>query len=71
MSAMRNQMKCRHAPGVWEDMEGGIHFSVPELLAAFDLEDNPDNRRECEQMLSEIVCELAPHATVIYRPKPN
>lgn len=33
----RNQLKHRHAPGFWEDTDGHMHISVPELLAHFDL----------------------------------
>lgn len=34
----------RIAPGIWLDRHQGLHFSIPELLAAVDLDDTPENR---------------------------
>lgn len=36
----------RVAPGIWIDRQGGVHFSIPELLALVDLPDTPANRAE-------------------------
>lgn len=33
-----NQLKKQIAPGIWEDRDGHIHLSIPELLALHDLE---------------------------------
>jgi hypothetical protein len=32
-----NKLKKRIAPGIWEDQKGQIHFSIPDLLALYDL----------------------------------
>lgn len=32
------------APGIWRDRNGGIHYSVPELLEIVELPDTPENR---------------------------
>lgn len=34
----------RVAPGIWIDRHGGVHWSVPELLALADLDDTVENR---------------------------
>jgi len=45
----------RLAPGVWRDRAGGIHFSIPELLAEFELEDTPENQRAVVAILLETI----------------
>lgn len=44
----------RIAPGIWEDAEGGLHFSIPELLALVDLEDIPENREAVFAIVKEL-----------------
>lgn len=43
---IENQQRdgTRIAPGIWMDRDGGVHWSVPELLALVDLPDTPENR---------------------------
>lgn len=55
----------RLAPGFWEDAEGHLHVSVPELLAVFELEDTPENRRQVEEMVLEMFRQQLPAAQVV------
>jgi len=55
----------RIAPGIWIDREGGVHYSVPELLALVDLEDTPENRAEVAALIERRLAEDHPLATVI------
>lgn len=47
----RDTCKRVIAPGIWEDIEGGIHFSTPKLLEAFDLPDTPEHRAIVEGLV--------------------
>jgi hypothetical protein len=40
------------APGIWIDVDGNAHFSVPEILAFFDVADTPENREAVVAMLA-------------------
>lgn len=40
-------------PGVWIDRHGGLHFSLPELLAHFEIEDTPENRERMTRTIRE------------------
>ncbi len=42
------------APGFWLDGNGNPHISIPELLAAFEMEDTPENRKLATEMVQEI-----------------
>lgn len=44
----------RIAPGIWEDAEGHVHWSVPEILAFFDLTDTVENREQVIKTLREV-----------------
>lgn len=55
----------RLAPGAWVDRNGGLHFSVPELLEYFGWPDTPETRAECQAMMSKILRELCPGSNVI------
>ncbi len=37
----RNQLKRYHAPGIWEDAAGDIHFNIPEIQKFLGIEDLP------------------------------
>ncbi len=67
----RNQMRRRLAPGIWEDMEGNVHWSVTELLEFIEMEDTPANRTAVTEILNKIVRENVPKATIINREKPD
>ena len=32
------------APGVWKDHDGGLHFSLPDILEEMKMDDTPQNR---------------------------
>ena len=68
MSANHDKLKIQHGPGIWEDVEGGLHFSIPELLDAFGIADTPENRTEMERVAREVVLEHNPNAQIIERP---
>jgi hypothetical protein len=57
-----------HAPGIWEDRSGAMHFDVPELLRLFQIEDTPAERERVTEMLREMLAEQLPEAEVILRP---
>lgn len=64
-------MKRRIAPGIWEDMEGNIHWSLTELLELADLPDTPENRAIVTAMLKEQMQEINPDMTIIERERPD
>lgn len=70
-SSNRNRLKKRIAPGIWEDMDGNLHYSLPELLALFELEDTPDNRRIATENIRDVVSKANPAATIVERQTPN
>lgn len=55
----------RIAPGIWEDAEGNLHFSIPELLAVFGWEDTPAEREEVAQILEAVVRDQFPGKPII------
>jgi hypothetical protein len=55
MSEARNQLKRRIAPGIWEDVAGAIHFSIPELMEHFGLPPTQKNRQWATQICREIL----------------
>lgn len=55
----------RIAPGVWVDRAGGLHFSLPELLALMNVEDTPANRAELEQYVRDVLAVECPDAKVV------
>jgi hypothetical protein len=59
-----------HAPGIWEDRAGAMHFDVPELLRVFDIEDTPAERERVTAMLREMLADQLPQAEVIVREAP-
>lgn len=61
---MSQAFKKRYGPGVWEDEDGGLHFSVPELLAAFDLPHTPENEARMKATLHELLKEANPEALI-------
>lgn len=55
----------RLGPGVWVDRDGGMHFSVPDLLAFFDVEDTPENRRVIEEQIRDVILGANPDASIV------
>ena len=56
MDAQRRGSR-RIAPGIWLDVDGDLHYSVPELLALVDLEDTPANREQVVRTITESIRE--------------
>jgi hypothetical protein len=54
----RDQLSRRIAPGIWEDVQGNPHWSIPELLELMDLEDTPENRARVLDTIREVEREL-------------
>lgn len=55
----------RLAPGLWIDRAGGLHVSVPELLAHFGWPDTPATRDEVTAIVQHVLQEMHPAADVI------
>lgn len=70
-SSNRNRLKKRIAPGIWEDKDGNLHYSLPELLALFELEDTPENRRIATENIREVIRKQNPAATIVERKSPS
>jgi hypothetical protein len=52
-------------PGVWIDRDGGLHFSVPEILKHLGLPDTPADREMATHFIGELLRVQCPAATVI------
>jgi hypothetical protein len=63
----RNRMKKRIAPGIWEDLDGNIHWSIAELLMLVDLPDTPENREAVTAMLRQQMRAINPQAMIVER----
>jgi hypothetical protein len=70
-SPARNVLGKRIAPGIWEDKDGNPHFSLPELLALFDLEDTPRNREIAAANIREVIRQKNPAAKIVERKSPS
>ena len=55
----------RLGPGAWMDRDGGLHFSVPEILAHYGVRDTPAERARVQDMIAEMIRELYPETTVV------
>jgi hypothetical protein len=60
-------MKLRRqlAPGIWEDTEGALHLSIPEILQHFGLEDTQQNRDRMMDLAKELLAEQLPKAKIV------
>jgi hypothetical protein len=61
----------RVAPGIWIDRWGDVHFSVPELLALFALEDTVENREQVVATIEAMVQRENPSMTLIRQDPPE
>lgn len=61
-----NKLKYYHGPGIWEDLDGGIHFAIPELLAMVGMPDTPENHILVRKMLTDLVKD-DPEVKMIHR----
>lgn len=66
----RNQMAKRIAPGIWEDVDGHVHFSIPELLQLVDLPDTPENQARVLAMAKDVFAKHAPQTKIHFRQTP-
>lgn len=53
------------APGIWVDRHGGLHFSLPEILAFFQVEDTPENQDRLKGLMREVFGRECPDATLV------
>lgn len=67
----RNKLGKQIVPGIWEDADGHPHFSIPDLLALFDLPDTPENHEIVKAMLVDLLKKNSPNAPVIFRKSPD
>lgn len=59
------QVKERIMPGVWIDMNGDAHFSIPQILAECGMEDTIKNRRLASEAVLEMIREKAPDKVIV------
>lgn len=55
----------RLGPGVWVDVDNGLHFSVPELLAVLRVRDTPENRDVLMVIIRDLLAEWYPDVNAI------
>jgi len=55
----------RIAPGIWADAAGDLHFSVPELLAAFGWPDDAEHRASVEQVIEDVLRRQYPGVQIV------
>ncbi len=67
----RNRMKRRHAPGMWEDHDGNLHISIPELLVFYRLPDTPPNRARMTKIAVQVQRHFNPGTKIIHRDQPD
>jgi hypothetical protein len=65
MSDPSKQLKRRYAPGFWEDMNGHMHISAPEILAHLGLPDTAENRDLAMEMVKEVLRDKSPDTMVV------
>lgn len=65
--AEQQRGSTRVAPGLWIDREGGLHFSIPELLVVCGFPDDPEHRAIVEQAIREHISEQFPETTCVYQ----
>ena len=53
------------APGIWVDRAGGLHFSIPELLALFGWPDDATHRAIVLQAVRDVAARQAPDCELI------
>jgi hypothetical protein len=53
--SMSQEFKWRYGPGIWEDTEGALHFSLPDILSHFGLEDTPENEAWLQEQMVALV----------------
>jgi hypothetical protein len=62
---VKKRFKRQLAPGFWEDTDGAVHISIPDVLAHFGLEDTPENRSLAVSYIRGGLAEMAPTAKTI------
>jgi hypothetical protein len=53
--------------GSWVDVNGDLHVSVPDILAAVGLPHTPENEDIAVRVLRELLAEYVPGAEVVVR----
>lgn len=51
--------------GIWKDVHGHVHFSLPDLLDHYELEHTDENIAAVEQILNDFIAELNANAIVL------
>ena len=69
MKSRADQLKRYHGYGVWEGLDGGLHFSIPDILAHLCIADTPENRDELNAIAKAEVAKRAPQAVVVVQEK--
>jgi hypothetical protein len=72
MTTPRDTLKRRYGPGFWEDAEGGLHVSIPELLQVLNVRDTPENRAEATKFVEEFMRKQGiPEVRIVHREEPD
>lgn len=58
-------MKTQLGPGVWEDDNGDVHVSIPDLLKHFHFADTPENRTVLDKVCKDVIAENWPNSKII------
>lgn len=66
MSGHKKPTQMGSVCGVWMDGNGNFHFSIPDILDAFQLPHNKERERKVEDAICRVLAERFPGARVAY-----
>jgi hypothetical protein len=66
-SLNRNKLGRRIAPGIWEDADGHVHWSIPELLSLVGLDDTPENQQAARRIIEESLRKTDQDVVIVHR----
>jgi hypothetical protein len=68
----RNLLKKYHGPGIWEDMDGALHFALPDILQHLGLPVTAENERFLARQIEHAIRQQkGAAAQVVHRAKPE
>jgi hypothetical protein len=67
VSADKLKTRQGYPPGVWEDEDGGLHFSLPEIMAHLGVSYNAENEEQMRQIFDEYLRQQLPDAAIVHR----
>jgi hypothetical protein len=66
-SENRNTLKRYIMPGIWEDIDGGVHFSLPDICRECGLPPTEENMQLASQVFTDSIKRLSPAAKIVHR----